>query len=419
MAADLRENVRLLSVDDLAYLEAERLAGEAPSGASQRELTALRARYFAENRSSSISDGERAKRQSSDAGSGGEDYEDWEFLLDQGDLNTYLEGIEGRWIAFAYSKGSRPGTYRSIRVVRVKVGRVHGELPPPRGGAKTYYTQFMSGIRVLPRSCDAPSQPSDGEGQEIDALIQRASDAAVAARTEDEQGDPQDADSGDAGSTVPAGGNLCEQAPLNEFEQEIIPLTVRCFEASVSEDLGCVTLVYHPHIVPFLSARMRLVQSTLDIACYVIDDYFCTAFERVMRRGVRLRVIVDKHKVAGNGGCVRAREALRAMLEWGASLRARSPAGGMTAAQHEKSWLFDGSLAVTGSFNLTKNSVTICEEAIMATSEIKCVSGMQQHFDDLWDRSMQVDVWQLGEWDEAAKRKRSNSASSARASSAA
>ena len=126
-------------------------------------------------------------------------------------------------------------------------------------------------------------------------------------------------------------------------------------------------------------------------------------------------MIVDSHKLVGYG-CARERDALLALLEWGALVRHRSPKAGITSASHEKSWLFDGGLYCTGSFNLTRNSVTSCEEALMSTTQYEAVLASQQHFGTIWEKAAILDLASLKEMDEKARARRSASKSRSSAS---
>ena len=62
------------------------------------------------------------------------------------------------------------------------------------------------------------------------------------------------------------------------------------------------------------------------------------------------------------------------------------------SCQHEKAWLFDGSLLAVGSMNLTHNSVMRCEEVMRFIRESGAVNSFVSHFNMLWDSSQEVDV---------------------------
>jgi len=144
---------------------------------------------------------------------------------------------------------------------------------------------------------------------------------------------------------------------------------------------------FHPQITVKLFELIGLCETSLAIACYVIDEYYATALQQVMRppRRVALSIIVDEGKlVAGTLGELRA---LLALMEWGAIIKSRRPPDGrgFASAQHEKCWLFDLAVFVCGSHNLTHNSAVNCEEAVTVTTERDSVDGFVQHFDHLWD----------------------------------
>ena len=102
-----------------------------------------------------------------------------------------------------------------------------------------------------------------------------------------------------------------------------------------------------------------------------------------MRRGVRVRILTDKNRLK-SGGCAGTYPALLAALEWNVEVRFRQPSSGCMSAQHEKSWIFDNKVIATGSFNLTKNSVLSCEEALVITNAVSVVDDMRAHFSRLW-----------------------------------
>ena len=79
---------------------------------------------------------------------------------------------------------------------------------------------------------------------------------------------------------------------------------------------------------------------------------------------------------------------------WGAHMRIRRPAPGMTSAQHEKTWLFDRHFLLVGSANATWNSFHKCEEAVVASKSVVLIRQQADHFDELWSSAKEVD-WEL------------------------
>ena len=173
---------------------------------------------------------------------------------------------------------------------------------------------------------------------------------------------------------------------------------VRCYAPPQYATLEPVAVTFHPDITTKLFSLIDLCRETLDIACYVIDEYYATALQRVMRepRQVELRMIVDEGKLTS--GSIAGLRALLSLVEWGASVKSRHPpeGKGFASAQHEKCWLFDKAVYVCGSHNLTHNSAANCEEAIMTTTERECVDSFSEHFEHLWETGKSLTQGMLG-----------------------
>ena len=109
------------------------------------------------------------------------------------------------------------------------------------------------------------------------------------------------------------------------------------------------------------------------------------------RRGVDLSIIVDRKNLE-NPSCAKEQSSVVALMEWGVPFRMRRPHPGMTSAQHEKCWLFDETLLVCGSMNLTENSVWKCGEAAIFTKEVNAVKDFVQHFPKVWNDATPIDI---------------------------
>ena len=72
-------------------------------------------------------------------------------------------------------------------------------------------------------------------------------------------------------------------------------------------------------------------------------------------------------------------------------MRTRRPMPGMTSAQHEKTWLFDEALLIVGSANASFNSMTKCEETVIATRSKDLIEAQAAHFDKIWETAKEVD----------------------------
>ena len=73
--------------------------------------------------------------------------------------------------------------------------------------------------------------------------------------------------------------------------------TIVCYANPAFVKFRPVDVKFHPDIAPHLFVALVATVRSLKVACYVLDDYFATAFQQLLRRQVRVQVICDKPKL--------------------------------------------------------------------------------------------------------------------------
>lgn len=115
----------------------------------------------------------------------------------------------------------------------------------------------------------------------------------------------------------------------------------------------------------------------IDVCVYTIsDDRLCDALVDAHRRGVKIRILSDDHKIHDDGSDV-----IR-LRDRGIDVRLDDTAFHM----HHKFALFDGARLASGSFNWTRGASTGNEENLVVTDDARLVRGFGGHFERLWGK---------------------------------
>jgi len=150
-------------------------------------------------------------------------------------------------------------------------------------------------------------------------------------------------------------------------------------------------LLHNPDILPMLEMALRSFLSVVRICVYTVDKVILESFTSRLRRGEADGWMILDENQCNNPSCSSQRAAMLNMKEWGVHMRTRRPKPGMTSAQHEKTWLFDEALLVVGSANASFNSMTKCEETVIATRSKDLITAQAIHFDKIWETAKEID----------------------------
>lgn len=95
-------------------------------------------------------------------------------------------------------------------------------------------------------------------------------------------------------------------------------------------------------------------KKTLDIAIFDIEDEStCQALIRARKRGIRVRIVTDSDNLGEHGNPTKPRQVLAVMKQAGIQIRADN----RNALMHHKFAIMDQHTVITGSLNLTHNSL--------------------------------------------------------------
>lgn len=130
-------------------------------------------------------------------------------------------------------------------------------------------------------------------------------------------------------------------------------------------------------IIEFISGA----QKTLDIAIYAITHpKIAEAIQQQFKRGIRVRMVVDRIQAAGNSSLVDELVAAGIPLKIGDTGR---------AIMHNKFTIVDGVALETGSYNYTKNASFENSENQIYIHELNIIKRYQTDFDSLWKKGLQ------------------------------
>jgi phosphatidylserine/phosphatidylglycerophosphate/cardiolipin synthase-like enzyme len=341
----------------------------------------------------------------------------------------------GKTVAFRYDKGSAPGKMRAVNVFKAKGNRLMGKKlnasRSPLDDHTTYYTHFMSDIRMHPADAEVASVTAEGElpppllSQQ--AVLPRRSGTSGAGRSRslavaknsardrarsasrfkaeeqpvkaraisDVQSDP---DSRSAGShaTVGKASNLVAIAAA--AAPPVVTRSVECYNLPHFANSAVLELAFKSDVEELVGKVIPYCQRSLWIACYVYEGFYNVAIEQRARAGVACKMVCDRNKLFQVGSGLRMQQAMLCLLDWGVEIRHNLPGqGNIMSAQHQKTWLVDGGLLLYGSHNLSKNSARNADELLCATSVKSACDSFANHFEWLWDRSIAVGARELHE----------------------
>ena len=131
----------------------------------------------------------------------------------------------------------------------------------------------------------------------------------------------------------------------------------------------------------------RLIAATtisLDAALYRLNlPRLARALEAAVARGVRVRLVLDRNKYEET-------PATRELLAAGSiPFRLRYGRQGPGSKMHHKFAIFDGQVAITGSYNWTVESEEQNFENVLVRREPALVTIYQKEFEALWEESSQ------------------------------
>ena len=102
------------------------------------------------------------------------------------------------------------------------------------------------------------------------------------------------------------------------------------------------------------------------------------------RRGhVSVRVLLDDSQYR-KPSCKQQPDSISRLLEWGVEFKTFSPDRGQYAIMHAKTWVIDGSVAVTGSPNFTNNGMEKSEELLTVIRHDGFIADYLVWFERLW-----------------------------------
>jgi len=135
------------------------------------------------------------------------------------------------------------------------------------------------------------------------------------------------------------------------------------------------------HVSPGDACLRRIVQlllaakSSVDICVFTItDDRLSGPILEAHRRGVKVRIASDDDKAFDAGSDIRR------LADAGIEVRVDESEHHM----HHKFAVFDGHVAVTGSYNWTRSAADYNRENIAVTDDPVLVAGYRRIFDQLW-----------------------------------
>lgn len=126
-------------------------------------------------------------------------------------------------------------------------------------------------------------------------------------------------------------------------------------------------------------------KTSLDVALYRLNlPRLARALEAAAERGVRVRLVLDRNKYAETPATreLLANSAIPFQLRYGRE--------GPGSKMHHKFAIFDGQVAITGSYNWTVESEEQNFENVLVLREAGLVEVLQREFAALWEESSQL-----------------------------
>ena len=103
-----------------------------------------------------------------------------------------------------------------------------------------------------------------------------------------------------------------------------------------------------------------------------------------------VRVLLDETQYR-RPSCKQQPWSISSLQEWGVEFRVFKPDRGTYAVMHAKTWVIDGTTALTGSPNFTNNGMENSEEVLTVIRCDEYVTGYLEWFERLWSIAIVVD----------------------------
>lgn len=128
-----------------------------------------------------------------------------------------------------------------------------------------------------------------------------------------------------------------------------------------------------------LIAAINHTQKSLDVAVYDLTHPEITAaLEAAHRRGVEVRIVADERQAEG------PHSEVPYLAARGLAVRLSRGYKGNRSLMHNKFAVFDGRLAVTGSFNWTTSAESYNFENALFNSDPSVVARFEDEFERIW-----------------------------------
>ena len=129
-------------------------------------------------------------------------------------------------------------------------------------------------------------------------------------------------------------------------------------------------------------AAINHTKNSLDLAIFDLTHPALTAaLEDAQRRGVRIRIVADQRQAAGT------HSEIPFLTQRGIAVRLSRGYKGDRSLMHNKFAVFDGRLAVTGSFNWTTSADSYNFENAVFISDPAAVARFAEAFERLWSQA--------------------------------
>ena len=129
-------------------------------------------------------------------------------------------------------------------------------------------------------------------------------------------------------------------------------------------------------------AAINHTKSSLDLAIFDLTHPAITAaLDDAQRRGVQIRIVADQRQAAGT------HSEIPFLTQRGISVRLSRGYKGDRSLMHNKFAVFDGRLAVTGSFNWTTSADSYNFENAVFISDPTAVGRFTEAFERLWSQA--------------------------------
>jgi mitochondrial cardiolipin hydrolase len=133
-----------------------------------------------------------------------------------------------------------------------------------------------------------------------------------------------------------------------------------------------------------IETLIRQVTASVDCALYRLErPAFARALRQAAERGVRVRVVLDQGKVQEGRSAIAVQEDGRVVC------RTSCGRSGNKSKMHHKFAIFDGKIALTGSYNWTQESESGNFENLVVLRAPVLVKAYCKEFEFLWSQSIE------------------------------